>query len=86
MRKCYRLLLTLLDKRTSYSSINTDRLFLTPNPNWNKSETSAWYKDCPVGKNQISTWTKEAAEKIGIDTKIARISNRSNYPTTSKFI
>ncbi|XP_063903192.1 uncharacterized protein LOC135122731 isoform X1 [Zophobas morio] len=81
-----RLLLTLLDKRTSYSSINTDRLFLTPNPNWNKSETSAWYKDCPVGKNQISTWTKEAAEKIGIDTKIARISNRSNYPTTSKFI
>lgn len=69
-----RLLKKMLSKRTP--NIKTNRLFLTPNPDWQK--TKIWYKNCPVGLNQLSKWTRSAAESIGLDTKKQKISNHSN--------
>lgn len=62
-----RLFKKLLDKRGNH--IKIERLFLTPNPNWNHPESKGWYKNCAVGKNTISTWFKSAASSIGIDIK-----------------
>ncbi|KAJ3646856.1 hypothetical protein Zmor_024422 [Zophobas morio] len=42
----------------------TDRFFLTENPNW---ENACWYKNCPIGINKLSSWTKESAKKISLD-------------------
>ncbi|KAF2894798.1 hypothetical protein ILUMI_11376, partial [Ignelater luminosus] len=53
------------------------RLFLTPNPNWKKSLSKEWYKNSPVGRNQISGWMANSAKKIGINTKKIRITNLS---------
>ncbi|KAK9885833.1 hypothetical protein WA026_013704 [Henosepilachna vigintioctopunctata] len=64
----------MLSKRTP--NIKTNRLFLTPNPDWQK--TKIWYKNCPVGLNQLSKWTRLAAESIGHDKKKQKISNHSN--------
>ncbi|KAK9878601.1 hypothetical protein WA026_022863 [Henosepilachna vigintioctopunctata] len=69
-----RLLKKMLSKRTP--NIKTNRLFLTPNPDWQK--TKIWYKNCPVGLNKLSKWTLSAAESIGLDTKKQKISNHSN--------
>lgn len=62
-------------------NITTDRMFLTCNPSWNNSESSYWYKNMPIGRNEISKWTKEAAAKIGLDTKHCKITNHSNRAT-----
>lgn len=58
-------------------NITTDRLFLTPNPFWQTNQ-GRWYKNCPVGKNEISKWLKKSAEKIGLDTKKRKITNHSS--------
>ena len=69
----------LLSKRSS--KITSERLFLTVNPYWKKSTSSAWFKNLPVGRNEISKWTRTAAEKIGIDTKKVKITNHSTRST-----
>ncbi|KAJ3661683.1 hypothetical protein Zmor_006070 [Zophobas morio] len=46
--------------------ITTDRLFLTVNPEWKNNNSKGYFKNCPVGKNEISKWTKEAQKKIQI--------------------
>lgn len=68
-----RLLLMLLSKRGK--NITTDRLFITPNPNWQKGP---WFKNSPLGVNNLSKWTKTSAEKIGLDTKNNKITNHSH--------
>jgi hypothetical protein len=52
-------------------------MFLTPNPFWNNVEDGIWYKNCPVGVNEISKWVKCLAENIGLDVKRRKISNHS---------
>lgn len=58
-------------------NITTDRFFLTPNPFWKNAECSKWYKNCPVGANEISKWVKHAAEETGLDIKRRKITNHS---------
>ena len=41
-----------------------------------------WFKNLPAGINTIAKWTKQSAEKIGIDTKRCKITNHSNRATT----
>jgi hypothetical protein len=62
-----RLLKKLLEKRGD--NIKSDRLFLTPNPFWKKPNSKGWYKDMPIGVNEIAKWTKQSAEKIIFDIK-----------------
>lgn len=57
--------------------MKTDRMFLTANPFWNRGESSAWYKNSPVGINEISKWVKYLAKEIGLDVKRRKISNHS---------
>lgn len=64
----------MLSKRIP--NIKTNRLFLTPNPYWKK--TGIWYKNCPIGVNHLSKWTRLGAQSIGIDTKKVKITNHSN--------
>lgn len=73
-----RLFKKLMEKR-SMCLITTDRLFLTPNLNWKVS--NKWYKNSPIGKNTISTWFKQSAAKIGIDTKRTKVTNHSARAT-----
>lgn len=54
--------------------IKNDRLFLTPNPNWNKGN---WFKNTPVGRNVLGQWTSHQAEKTGINTATVKITNHS---------
>lgn len=68
-----RLFKKLLTKRPH--QITTDRLFLTPNPNWHKGP---WFKNIPLGINSLAKWTKISAEKTGLDTKRNKITNHSN--------
>lgn len=75
----YRLLNKLLSKRGGH--IQSDRLFLTVNPSWNKNNSTAWYKNSPVGINEISKWMKESATKIGLDVKNIKITNHSYRST-----
>lgn len=58
--------------------ITTDRLFITPNPFWKNNSSKGWYKNVPIGVNEILKWTKISAEKIGLDTKNKKISNHSH--------
>ncbi|KAJ3648545.1 hypothetical protein Zmor_020340 [Zophobas morio] len=74
-----RVLTLLLSKRTP--NITCERLFLTVNPYWKKSSSSAWYKNTPIGRNEINKWTRCAAEEIGIDTKRVKITNHSTRST-----
>lgn len=69
----------MMCKRTK--NIKTRRLFLAVNKDWNKYPTSCWYKNTPLGVNEISKWTKLAAEAIGLDTKRVKITNHSNRST-----
>lgn len=50
----------LFDKIISKRSknIKTNRLFLTPNKEWNSSANSYWYKNTPVGLNEIRKWSR----------------------------
>lgn len=74
-----RLFRKLLQKRPKKVSI--ERLFLTPNRGWKDDPKIAWYKNSPIGINTFSTWTKETATKIGIDTKAKKVSNHSHRAT-----
>lgn len=65
----------LLEKRTRF--ITTDKLFLTPNPNWQNINSKGWFKNMAIGQNSISSWMSESAQKIGIDTKRVKITNHS---------
>ncbi|XP_031334073.1 uncharacterized protein LOC116164086 [Photinus pyralis] len=58
-------------------NITTDRFFLTPNPYWTNTECSNWYKNSPVGINEITKWVKHAAEETGLDIKRRKITNHS---------
>lgn len=64
----------MISKRTN--NITTDRLFLTVNINWKSSDK--WYKNTPIGRNEISKWTKSSASLAGINTKFVKITNHSN--------
>lgn len=74
-----RLFNKLIAKRTS--AITTNRLFLSCNRFWTKNSKKPWYKNSPLGRNEISKWTKNAAKKVGLDTKRIKISNHSNRAT-----
>lgn len=65
----------LIKKR---ADVTTERLFLTPNPFWNKENSKGWYKNVPLGVNTISQWTKTSAARIGLDVKNNKITNHSN--------
>jgi hypothetical protein len=46
-------------------------------------KTQQWYKVVPVGRNVISSWTKDSALKLGLDSnKITNHSNRSTAVTS----
>jgi integrase len=62
---------------TSHRPDKSNRLFLTPNPKWKRECASTWYKNSPVGQNQISKWTRSAAQAIGLSTDTTKISNHS---------
>lgn len=66
----------MMEKRTS--NIKTDRLFLTVNKSWNEKNSLGFFKNSPVGRNELSKWTKLSAESIGLDTKRVKITNHSN--------
>jgi hypothetical protein len=51
--------------------------FLTPNPFWQKTNSKGWYKNSPIGTNEISKWTKSSAKNIGLDVKRVKITNHS---------
>ncbi|KAJ3646007.1 hypothetical protein Zmor_023620 [Zophobas morio] len=70
-----RLCKKMLSKRGKH--ITTDRLFLTPNPAWREPSSVGWFKNSPVGRNEMGKWTRTAAEEIGIDIKKKKISNHS---------
>ncbi|KAJ9587251.1 hypothetical protein L9F63_019230 [Diploptera punctata] len=77
-RRCpMRLYKLLLEKRTD--QIKTDRFFITPNPFYQKS--GIWYKNCPVGQNHLSIWTKMCARKSGLDINKHKVSNHSSRST-----
>ncbi|KAJ3641890.1 hypothetical protein Zmor_028360 [Zophobas morio] len=59
------------------NNINTDRMFLTPNPFWNKIQNAVWYKNSPVGVNEIGKWVKSLVIVTGLDIKRRKISNHS---------
>lgn len=71
----------LLQKRNE-PYITSERLFLTPNPFWNKCNSKGWYKNMPLGINSISTWTKTSAKMIGLDIANNKITNHSNRAST----
>lgn len=73
-----RLFKKLVAKRND--RIKTDRLFLTPNPAW-RMNPHGWFKNMPVGVNEISKWMKSIAEEAGVDTSIKRITNHSSRAT-----
>lgn len=75
--KCpVRLFHKLMSKRTE--NIQIDRFFLSPNPYWQEPLSKGWYKNLPVGQNEIGKWTKQAAQKIGLDPKKIKITNHSH--------
>ncbi|KAJ3644276.1 hypothetical protein Zmor_026942 [Zophobas morio] len=74
--KCpVRLYRKLLEKRGKH--ITSKRLFLTPNAHWKKKD-SGFFKNCPLGKNEISKWTSLGAAQMGLDIKKRKITNHSN--------
>lgn len=76
----FRLYYLLTSKRGK--NVKTERMFLTPSPFWDKVENAVWYKNSPVGINEISKWIKLFAEKIGLDVKRRKISNHSIRSST----
>src|SRR5699024_5035067 len=57
------------------STIKSDILFLCCNSNWKNGK---WYKDSPIGINTLSKWTRESAEKVGLQTNRLKVSNHSH--------
>lgn len=55
--------------------IKNERLFLTANSFWKCS--GKWYKNIPVGKNELGKWTNREAKKAGLDTATKKITNHS---------
>lgn len=78
--KCpVRLFKKLREKRSE--KISVDRLFLTPNPNWESPRGAGWYKNVPIGQNIIAKWVKESAKKAGLDVENKKITNHSSRAT-----
>lgn len=78
--KCpVRLFRKLQEKRNRKTK--TDRLFLTPNPNWKNAKSIGWYKDAPIGENMVAKWVKESATKAGLDVDNKKITNHSSRAT-----
>lgn len=75
-----RLFYKILSHRPNH--ISTDRFFLTPNPFWRNDTSKGWYKNVPLGINEILKWTKISAEKIGLDVKNKKITNHSHRCST----
>ena len=75
-----RLFNLLIEKRGNH--ITSERLFLTVNPYWKNPLSKGWYKNMPIGKNELSKWTKDSAEKIGLDVHTNKITNHSNRAST----
>lgn len=48
---------------------------------WKKVNSVGFFKNCPIGRNEISKWTKAAAQQIGLDTQHNKITNHSNRST-----
>lgn len=71
-----RLFYKILSHRENH--ILSDRFFLTPNPFWQSNTSKGWYKNVPIGVNEILKWTKTSAEKIGLDIKRRKITNHSH--------
>ncbi|KAJ3664828.1 hypothetical protein Zmor_000371 [Zophobas morio] len=51
-----RLYKKMLSKRGKH--ITTDRLFLTPNPAWREPSSVGWFKNSPVGRNEMGGMDK----------------------------
>jgi hypothetical protein len=67
----------LKEKRGNH--ITVERLFLTPNPSCMKKTSKGFLKNCPIGRNENSKWTRQSAESIGKDTKRIKVTNHSNH-------
>ncbi|KAJ3652243.1 hypothetical protein Zmor_018224 [Zophobas morio] len=59
------------------NNINTNRMFLTPNPFWNKIQNAVWYINSPVVVNEIGKWVKPLAIVTGLEIKRRKLSNHS---------
>ena len=64
------------DGQTNFEYEDESLIFDAKNKDW--EATNVWYKNCPVGLNQISKWTRLGAENVGTDTKKARVTTHSN--------
>ena len=71
-----RLYRKLISKRSN--NVKTDRLFLTVNPSW---KSSFWYKNMPIGRNNIQQWINDNAQRAGLNTKNRKITNHSSRAT-----
>lgn len=67
-----RLFTILKSKR---EGIENDRLFLTVNPSWKHGKK--WFKNLPVGVNEMSKWTMHQAKQVGLDVSKKKFSNHS---------
>lgn len=76
-----RLFKKLISKRLQNNRIKTDRLFLTVNRSWRTKEASNWYKNMPIGRNEILKWNRKSAELAGFDTTNKKITNHSSRAT-----
>ncbi|XP_044744330.1 uncharacterized protein LOC123306411 [Coccinella septempunctata] len=72
-----RLYKKLLSKRGS--NVKTNRLFLTPNREWQNN--NIWFKNIPVGRNEIAKWTKLSVQKAGLDSVKFKFTNHSHRAT-----
>lgn len=74
-----RLFYKILSKRGP--NILTDRLFLTVNQYYEKEGSKGWYKNMPIGPNELSKWTRDSAIKIGLNAE-NKFTNHSNRAST----
>lgn len=58
-------------------NVSCDRFFLTANPISIAAISKRWYKNVPVGRNTMSTWTHKAAKTAGLDLDRKKITNHS---------
>lgn len=67
-----RLYKKFIEKR---GNVKSNRFFMTANPHWKFS--GKWYKDIPIGRNELSKWTKNTAKEVGLDVSAKKITNHS---------
>lgn len=59
--------------------MKTNRLFLTPNREWQNS--GIWFKNIPAGRNEIAKWTKLSVQEAGLDSEKFKFTNHSHRAT-----